>query len=372
MSEAMNQNFRPFPPVDLREMREEKLETIRRQAQESRADGEHPPEHLPEYLPKAAGIAPHATAKTGYYGLPLLKKPQWTPGVPIYFFTGGVAGAAAILASAGAITRSDERMVRDARYLAAIAGAISPALLISDLGMPSRFLNMLRVFKLQSPMSVGSWTLMAFSSSAAGTALLDAVNHRNGNAFRFDVLQNAGQFLSAITGAVLMTYTGVLIGATAIPVWNENARMLPMHFATSGLSAAGALLELRGHSSPALNAIGIATSMAESAAGASIELRKSPALKPLRSGRSGWLTRIGGFLAGPLPLALRLLSLGAGKERSVKLRRIAAASSVAGSMVTRFAWTSAGSASAKDTPTLLEIQSEKLLEEKRRDALPLH
>ena len=363
MSEAMNQNIRPFPPVDLRELREEGLEKIRREAQQSRA----PVEHLPEYLPKTAGIAPHATAQTGYYGLPLLKKPQWTNAVPVYFFTGGVAGAAAILASAGAITRADERLVRDARYLAAIAGAVSPALLILDLGMPSRFLNMLRVFKLRSPMSVGSWTLMAFSSSAAGTAFLDAVNRRNGNAFQFDVLQNTGQFVAAITGAVLITYTGVLIGATAIPVWNENARMLPMHFATSGLSAAGALLELRGHNSPTLNAIGIATCVAESAVGASIELRRSPALKPLKSGRSGWLTRLGGFLAGPLPLALRLLSLGAGKERSVKFRKIAAASSVAGSMVTRFAWTSAGASSAKDTPALLEIQSrqsEKLLEGK--------
>jgi len=360
MSEAINQNLRPFPPVDLREMREEKLERIRREAQQSRAAVEH----LSEYLPKTAGVAPHASAQTGYYGLPLLKKPQWTTAVPVYFFTGGVGGAAAILATAGAITRADERLIRDARYLAAIAGAISPALLIWDLGMPSRFLSMLRVFKLQSPMSVGSWTLVAFSSSAAGVAFLDAVNRRNSNAFQFDVLQNAGQFLAAIAGVILMTYTGVLIGATAIPVWNENARMLPTHFATSGLSAAGALLELRGHTSPALNAIGIATCAAESAVGVSIELRKSPALRPLKSGRSGWLTRLGGFLAGPLPLALRLLSLGAGKERSVKLRRIAAASSVAGSMVTRFAWTSAGASSAKDTPTLLEIQSEKLLEEK--------
>ncbi len=122
--------------------------------------------------------------------------------------------------------------------------------------------------------------------------------------------------------------------------------------------------------SPALNAVGIATSVAESVVGASIELRKNPAVKPLKSGRSGWLTRIGGLLSGPVPLVLRLLSLGAGKERSRKLRKIAAASSVAGSMATRFAWTRAGVASAKDTPALLDIQSGKLLEEKRKGELP--
>ena len=115
--------------------------------------------------------------------------------------------------------------------------------------------------------------------------------------------------------------------------------------------------------SPALNAVSIATSVAESVVGASIELRKNPAVKPLKSGRSGWLTRIGGLLSGPLPLVLRLLSLGANKQRSANLRKIAAASAVADSLATRFAWTSAGASSAKDTPTLLDIQSAKLLKE---------
>ncbi len=152
-----------------------------------------------------------------------------------------------------------------------------------------------------------------------------------------------GDFLSLISGASLASYTGVLIGATAIPVWSANARMLPLHFAASGMGTAAAMLELRNHSIPALNAIGIAAAATETVVGASIELRKSPALNPLKRGRSGWLTRVGGFLSGPLPLALRLLALTSNRrETSARLRKIASVSIVAGSVLTRFAWTSAG------------------------------
>jgi Polysulfide reductase len=307
---------------------------------------------------------PQATPESGYYGLPILKKPQWKKEIPLYLFCGGAAGAAAILASVGQLTGADERLVRDGRYLAAIAGAVSPALLIADLGMPSRFLNMLRVFKIQSPMSVGSWTLVTFSSSAMAAAFLSAWQRRNSSATPIKILESASHFISTITGAVLLTYTGVLLGATAIPVWNQNARVLPAHFAASGLAAAGALLELRGHQAPALNAIGIATALAETAVGASIELRKNLALKPLKSGRSGWLTRLGGLLAGPVPLVLRLLALGGDKGRSMKLRKIAAASSVAGSLATRFAWTQAGATSATDARLLLDRDADKLAEER--------
>src|SRR3954471_1769282 len=38
---------------------------------------------------------PIASSETGYYAIPLLKPPQWTWEVPVYFFIGGGAGAAA-------------------------------------------------------------------------------------------------------------------------------------------------------------------------------------------------------------------------------------------------------------------------------------
>src|SRR5690242_16189647 len=143
---------------------EERLQQIRREAENfgiaSKQGGR----------PVSASFL-QASPEHGYYGLPALKAPPWTVEVPAYLFVGGAAGAAAVIGcAAGLLTPSDRQLIRDARWLAALGGAISPALLTSDLGMPSRFLNMLRVFKIRSPMSVGSWTLVAFSSTAAVAA----------------------------------------------------------------------------------------------------------------------------------------------------------------------------------------------------------
>src|SRR5436853_756137 len=158
---------------------------------------------------------------TGYYGLPLLKEPTWTWEVPVYFFVGGAAGAAAVIGAAAKRSARDgeaETLSRDARWIAAAGGALSGALLTADLGRPERFLNMLRVFKLQSPMSVGAWTLTAFSTAAAAAAFLDSIAHDGRTAVT--LVGDAADALAAATGLVMTTYTGVLIGATAIPVWN--------------------------------------------------------------------------------------------------------------------------------------------------------
>ena len=323
--------------------REKRLQQIRREAGE--AEGA-------QLTRSARGGALAAPPAAGYYDMPALKRPQWTVEVPIYFFVGGMAGAAAVIGSVGHFSSSDQRMIRTSRWIAAIGGLISPALLISDLGVPSRFLNMLRVFKIQSPMSVGSWTLVAFTNSAAAAAVFGELQKRSpGAAVR--VLTSAAQITSALTGMVLSTYTGVLIGATAIPVWNEHISMLPVHFAASGMASAASVLELAGSDSPVLNRIAIGAAAAETAMGAFIELRSMPASEPLRSGTSGRAMRAAGLLSGPVPLALRLLGL-RNKRRSRGLRRAAAISSLAGSLLTRWAWISAGKASANDPAVPLQ------------------
>ncbi len=299
---------------------------------------------------------PKASPETGYYRLPALKAPQWTWEIPAYFFAGGAAGAAAVIGAVGNLTGADRRLIRDARWLAAIGGAISPALLISDLGTPSRFLNMLRVFKIQSPMSVGSWTLVAFSNSAAMSAVADAIARKTGRRGLVRFVANASEVIAAFSGLALTTYTGVLIGATAIPVWAEHVGTLPIHFAASGTGAAVSILELRGHdSNRALNAMAIAAAVAETVVGARIELDQKRVNKPLKEGATGALIRLGGLLSGPLPLALRLLSLGASRPNSRKLRRAAAASTIAGSMITRQAWIKVGKVSAQDSKVALSL-----------------
>lgn len=320
------------PPIaaDSRAAREQRLLEIRREAEEQGKASLRIESKQIESKQTESGqkVTAGASGQTGYYGMPVLKRPQWIVEVPLYFFVGGLSGAASLIAAVGRMSSADAQLIRHARWMAAIGGIISPALLIADLGVPSRFLNMLRVFKIQSPMSVGSWTLVAFSNSAAATAVLGEFEKRRPNS-AVSVLTDASQIVSALTGLVLSTYTGVLIGATAIPAWNENVSTLPIHFAAA----------------------------LETAMGASIELKSSPGTKALRSSVSGWAMRAAGLLSGPLPLALRLLSLRKSNTRERGLRRAAAISSVAGSLLTRWAWVHAGKVSADDNSVPLRLRS---------------
>lgn len=277
-----------------------------------------------------------------YHRLPLLKPPVWTWEVPAYFFVGGAAGAAAVVAAVARLAGGSAALVRDARWIAAVGGAISPVLLVSDLGQPERFLNMLRVFKLRSPMSVGAWTLVAFSNAAGAAAFADAVTRMTRGRLPVRIIADASEAVAAATGLVLSTYTGVLIGATAVPVWSRNVSLLPLHFGASGLGSAVSLLELMGHRDRALNTIGIGAALVETAVGWSIERTRDPVLDPLKEGGSGTLTRLGGLLSGPVPLALRIAG-----RRSMGGRRLAAVSTIAGSLLTRIGWLAAGKASAR-------------------------
>lgn len=274
-----------------------------------------------------------------YYDLPLLKPPVWTWEVPLYFFVGGASGAAAVIGVVARATGADEELIRDARWIAAIGANLSTPLLIADLGRPERFLSMLRVFKPQSPMSVGAWTVAVFgaaSTAAAGAQLLPS-------SLPARRVAETSAVAAAATGAVMATYTGVLVGVTAIPVWKTHVRLLPVHFGASALGSAISLLELRGHRNDALNALGLGAAIFETAAAIAIETGDDRESRPLRTGRSGTMTRIAGALSGPIPLALRLLGA----------RRGAAVATIVGSLLTRFAWVEAGKASAADAEAAL-------------------
>jgi hypothetical protein len=313
-----------------------RLEELRREAERHgrvEAKGIHPD----------GSPMPATNATDGYYGLPLLKAPVWTWEVPLYFFVGGAAGASSVLAFAAQVTGADEALVRDARWAACIGAALSAPLLIADLGRPERFLNMLRVFKPQSAMSVGAWTVAVFGAAATTAALAQT---------RLRPLGNAAAAGAAASGLGMATYTGVLLGATSIPTWNEHAATLPVHFAASALASAASILQLRGHREPALSALATAAAIFETYTAYRIERDPNPASAPLRSGHTGITTRAGAWLSGPIPLLLR--TLGAGSKR---VRRAAAVSSLLGSLLTRIAWIEAGKASARDPRVPLELDA---------------
>ena len=303
----------------------------------------------------AGSPIPLASVETGYYGIPMLKEPQWSWEIPIYFFVGGAAGAAAVIAEFAQMTGAATELVNDARTVAAIGSILSPALLVSDLGVPSRFLNMLRVFKVQSPMSVGVYIVSLFGPSATAAKVVNWAR-RNGSGTMLKMIEGTAGLFAALTGLGMATYTGVLIGATAIPVWNENIDTLPTHFALSGLAAGVAAIQLMGHEeSRALNILGIAAAAGETLEGVKLEMEKKPASAAIKKGLSGTVTRLGGVLSGPLPLALRLAAIFTRDSRSKNLVRAASAASLAGSLLTRIGWIRAGHSSARDYRLPLQI-----------------
>src|ERR1051326_6816747 len=101
----------------------------------------------------------------GYYGQPILKPPVWTWEIPVYFFIGGIAGMSALIALASALFHHLD-VARMSILLAVIGAIVSPVLLTMDLGRPRLFLNMLRVFKYKSVMSIGAWLLTFFGACA--------------------------------------------------------------------------------------------------------------------------------------------------------------------------------------------------------------
>jgi formate-dependent nitrite reductase membrane component NrfD len=289
--------------------------------------------------------------KAGYYGQPVVKPPVWTWEVPLYFFVGGLGGMSAVIALAAAIFHHVD-LARAAMWNGTIAGAVlSPILLIMDLGRPHLFLNMLRVFKHRSAMSMGAWILSAFGACVVpGLIALELHAHQIFSGELDQLLRVAAGifiFASAIFGTLLATYTGVLIGATAIPAWFLHRTLLPIHFGTAALGSAAGLLELLGHRIPALNFIGFYAATVELALLIWLTVDKHGAAdRAIHEHGSGWLIRIGEILTGPLALALRFFGM----------VPFAAVSFLIGALVSRFGWIVVGKVSGSDPESVFAAE----------------
>ena len=288
--------------------------------------------------------------KAGYYGEMVVRPPVWTWEIPVYFFVGGLAGMSAVIAAAAAFCHHLD-IARTALIVAVAAAIISPILLILDLGRPRRFINMLRVFKPQSPMSMGAWILVAFSACVMPALIALELHVRGAVPGPMDTtirIITAGVLTgSAITGALLATYTGVLIGATTIPAWFSHHIMLPIHFGTAGLGSAAGVLELLGYRIAALNVIGFFAAAVETVVVITLLVnRRGDADRALRNSSSGLLLHVAELLTGPFPLVLRALSF----------IPLAAISFVVGSMLSRFGWIWAGRISGRDPEAVFASQ----------------
>jgi len=289
--------------------------------------------------------------KPGYYGEPVVKPPVWTWEVPLYFFFGGIAGMSAVIALAAVLFHHVD-LARAAMWLATIAGVIlSPILLIMDLGRPHLFLNMLRVFKHRSAMSMGAWILTAFGTFAVpGLIALELHVHQIFSGTLAQLLSfAAGIFIlgAAIFGTLLATYTGVLIAATAIPAWFLHRTFLPIHFGTAGLGSAAALLELFGYRLSMLNFIGLYAATVELGLLIWLSVDKYGAAdRAIHEHGSGWLIRIGEMFTGPAPLVLRFFGM----------VPFAAISFLTGALVSRIGWIAVGKVSGSDPESVFAAE----------------
>lgn len=297
---------------------------------------------------------------TSYYGRPVVKESPWEIDIPIYLFSGGVAAGSALLAAGGDLT-GRPALRRVGRLASAGALGVSVGALVHDLGKPSRFLNMLRVAKLTSPMSVGTWLLSLHGGFAGAATLAELVDlaprrWRRGPLALVSRLGRPLGVVSALTAPPVAAYTAVLLSDTATPSWYAAYRELPFVFvgsaagASGGLAMAGAPVDQAG---PA-RAFAVGGAALELAAERRMEASMGVAAEPLHQGKAGRYLRASKVLTAA-GAAGALLS---GRSRALSV--LSGAALLAGSWCTRFGIFEAGQASARDPRYTVVPQRERL------------
>lgn len=285
-------------------------------------------------------------SKQSYYGRPIVKPPAWTDLIPVYFWSGGMAGTAATLALMERLAKN-HRMARTLLFGAAIGSGIGAFCLIADLKRPERFLKMLRVFKPTSPMSVGVYIFSAFSGSVfiASAAELTAVAKPVGRFF---------EGLAGLIGPFMSIYTAVLIGDTVMPAWSLPKKTMAPLFAATSASTAGGWAMLFGPvgdngSARRVAALGgTATVATLQALHREIGPVQEQAYSQGEAGAFSQLARactIAGTLCAVLAQDSKLMS------------RLAGALLLGGGLAERFAVYRAGCASAKDPKFIVAAQA---------------
>jgi formate-dependent nitrite reductase membrane component NrfD len=280
-----------------------------------------------------------------YYDVPMLKEPVWEWAVPLYYYIGGLTGASLVLGAAAQITRPDEArtLIKRCHAIGFAGSVVSGGLLVYDLGKPSRFLNMLRVFRPTSPMNMGAWILSGTGATATGALLFAG---RNG------WLKLPGQLLgyaAGVFGAGLATYTGVLVANSAIPIWQESRRALPVLFGSSALASLGCTFDIfteNAEERRITNVIGNVGRVAEVVAGTLMEHHASAVpmvARPFSRGLSGVMWRTAELLTA----ASLLVSMAPNRNRRTRLA--AGLLGTAGSLLLRYTVAHLGTVSARDS-----------------------
>lgn len=306
--------------------------------------------------PDGAGAPPRYQGET-YYERPALKPSHWGWLVGSYYFVGGLAGAAQLIATAADLAGSsrDRTVVRAGRYVALVGVLASPPLLIADLRTPARFYNMLRIFRRTSPMSIGSWTLVVFGLSSTLAATAEALDQVTGLPGARAAARWCG-VLGAAAGALMASYTGALSASTSVPLWAAAPRGLPALFGVSSATSALATLTLLGEVVGAplatqrrLERLALAAGAAHLTLlrGTERAWRQHGVSAPIERGRLGALNRGGALGVGVLaPLGVHVVQQVIGR-RSRVASFAAAVATIIGVFIEKVTIVFAGNESAR-------------------------
>ncbi len=294
-----------------------------------------------------------------YFNRPLLKKPHWDWNVTSYLFLGGVMGGSGILAALSQRS-GDVPLERTSRYLSVALGAVCPALLISHLGRPERFHHMMRIAKIKSPMSLGVWGLIGFSGFAGLNAVAQLARDEVIPAWiaRLEPRSIVAP-MQAFFGMFIAGYTGVLLSATAIPIWGKGKYHVPAMSVASAISGACAINAIAlcadkegGAAQHKLERLEACASLAELGVLVHFKSYAGTTGKPMYEGEHGerlrnW-TMIGG-IAAPLLINLpSLLSRKHDRRPSILRTLIAGGLTLAGGYILRQTLIESGKISADD------------------------
>ena len=257
-------------------------------------------------------------ARTGYYGRAAAEAARVDLGSAAVFFRRRRRGRRRVIAAwpSGPVATARSRAMR--------AGSPPPADRCRRrcspriLGRPERFINMLRVFKPQSAMSVGSWTLTAFSSPSGASAFAAAMSRRRLQMPCRLVQRRCGGGCGAARHGDVDLHrrahrrdrdSGVesrmsRLSRCTLPrrAWRRRCRARAPRPRRSSAAASSASPRPPSRPQPA----------------SSSRCEEAKRCRRCVTGCSGALTRAGGVLSGPVPLICRALA-----ERHGRFRRVA-------------------------------------------------
>jgi hypothetical protein len=282
-------------------------------------------------------ITKTGTTMESYYGRPIVKEPVWKPEIPTYLWTGGIAGGCGVLHGLARVT-GNQRLAKSALYVGAAAEMVSPLLLVSDLGRPERFLNMLRVFKVTSPMSVGSWILFASSGATNTAAALELLGILR-------PVKWLAEVVSCACGPPRATNTRGRRANNPNPGWCEARDELPWLFGSSAAASAGAALAIctPTHSAGPARRTAIAAGVAELALMKGMERKLGFVGEVYKQGEAHAYGK-----KAELCTAAGAALLAAGGKRSRAVAAAGGALMLAGSLAMRWSVFKAGFQSARD------------------------